>query len=47
MFYPSPDVNAEADSFIARFHDGWRLEGEFHEREAKDGLAGPIKWYIK
>ncbi|KAF3960820.1 hypothetical protein CMV_014499 [Castanea mollissima] len=26
VFYPSPDVNIEADSFIARLHDGWRLE---------------------
>ncbi|KAK7849288.1 hypothetical protein CFP56_003303, partial [Quercus suber] len=26
VFCPSPDVNIKADSFIARFHDGWRLE---------------------
>ncbi|XP_050255260.1 uncharacterized protein LOC126701181 [Quercus robur] len=26
VFCPSPDVNTKADSFIARLHDGWRLE---------------------
>ena len=26
VFCPSPDVDIKADSFIARLHDGWRLE---------------------
>ena len=26
VFCPSPNVNIKADSFIARLHDGWRLE---------------------
>ena len=26
MFCPILDVNIKADSFIARLHDGWRLE---------------------
>ena len=26
VFCLSPDVNIKADCFIARLHDGWRLE---------------------
>ena len=33
VFCPSPDVNIEADSFIARLHDGWRLEKANSMRE--------------
>lgn len=26
IFFPSPDVNAKADSFISRLKDEWRME---------------------
>lgn len=26
VFFPSPDVNAKADSFISRLKDEWRME---------------------
>lgn len=36
---PSPDVNAKADTFIARHHNGWRLEklNSWREKHNKDG----------
>ena len=47
VFYPSPDVNIEADSFIARLHDGWRLEKVNSMREKQkmgqeDPLSGTV-----
>ncbi|CAO2841964.1 unnamed protein product [Amaranthus hypochondriacus] len=36
---PSPDVNSKADTFIAKLHDGWRLEKINSWRE-KHNMAG-------
>ncbi|XVE97939.1 hypothetical protein REPUB_Repub03eG0062100 [Reevesia pubescens] len=40
VFCPSPDVNAKAETFIARLRDGWKLENKLHERESNDIAAG-------
>ncbi|KAI6682007.1 hypothetical protein NL676_035888 [Syzygium grande] len=43
MFCPSPDVNVKADTFIARFKDGWRLEkmNSIREKQSVGGSAPP------
>lgn len=41
-FCPSPDVNTEADTFIARFREGLRLEkmNSIKEKKVRIGIGG-------
>ena len=48
VFYPSPNVNIDVDSFIARLHDGWRLEKVNSMREKqKIGQQGPLNGTVQ
>ncbi|GMH16531.1 hypothetical protein Nepgr_018372 [Nepenthes gracilis] len=45
MSFPGPDVNVKADTFIARHHNGWRLEklNSWRERQRVDPGPWPPK----